>query len=217
MSRITQYQSNFTVGEIDPLLVGRIDIQQYASALSKAQNVVILPQGGFERRPGLRFMADITSHLGSFTTLDGIRLVPFEFSTTQAFMLVFVKKDTTNTRVFFFANGVQLLNINGSGADYLVCALGDIDLDRMYFTQNADTLILVHEDMSPKSIVRGANNTTWTFSTLSLTDPKVAFTLATSNPSGTITPDAIDGTVTITASASVFTTNHVDKCIKWIW
>ena len=214
MSRITQYQSNFTVGEIDPLLVGRIDIQQYASALSKAQNVVILPQGGFERRPGLRFMADITSHLGSFTTLDGIRLVPFEFSTTQAFMLVFVKKDTTNTRVFFFANGVQLLNINGSGADYLVCALGNIDLDRMYFTQSADTLILVHEDMSPKSIVRGANNTTWTFATIALTDPKVAFTLATSNPSGTITPDAIDGTVTITASASVFTTDHVDQYIN---
>jgi len=214
MSRITQYQSNFTVGEIDPLLVGRIDIQQYASALSKAQNVVILPQGGFERRPGLRFMADITSHLGSFTSLNGIRLVSFEFSTTQAFMLVFVKKDTTNTRVFFFANGVQLLNINGSGADYLVCALGNIDLDRMYFTQSADTLILVHEDMSPKSIVRGANNTTWTFATIALTDPKVAFTLATSNPSGTITPDAIDGTVTITASASVFTTDHVDQYIN---
>lgn len=215
MSRVTQYQSNFTVGEIDPLLVGRIDIQQYASGLSKAQNIVVLPQGGFERRPGLRFMADITAHLGgSFTTLDGIRLVPFEFSTTQSFMLAFVKYDTTNTRVFFFANGVQLLNINGSGADYLVCGLGDIDLDRMYFTQSADTLILVHEDMSPKSIVRGANNTTWTFATIALTDPKVAYTLATSNPSGTITPDAIDGTVTVTASASVFTADHVDQYIN---
>ena len=95
-----------------------------------------------------------------------------------------------------------------------MCALGNIDLNRMYFTQNADTLILVHEDMSPKSIVRGNNNTTWTFSTLSLTSPKVAFTLATSNPSGTITPDAIDGTVTVTASASVFTTNHVDQYIN---
>ena len=215
MSRVTQYQSNFTVGEIDPLLLGRIDIQQYASGLSKAQNIVVLPQGGFERRPGLRFMADITAHLGgSFTTLDGIRLVPFEFSTTQSFMLAFVKYDTTNTRVFFFANGVQLLNINGSGADYLVCGLGNIDLDRMYFTQSADTLILVHEDMSPKSIVRGANNTTWTFATIALTDPKVAYTLATSNPSGTITPDAIDGTVTITASASVFTADHVDQYIN---
>jgi len=215
LSRVTQYQSNFTVGEIDPLLVGRIDIQQYASGLSKAQNIVVLPQGGFERRPGLRFMADITAHLGgSFTTLDGIRLVPFEFSTTQSFMLAFVKYDTTNTRVFFFANGVQLLNINGSGADYLVCGLGNIDLDRMYFTQSADTLILVHEDMSPKSIVRGANNTTWTFATIALTDPKVAYTLATSNPSGTITPDSIDGTVTVTASASVFTADHVDQYIN---
>jgi hypothetical protein len=215
LSRVTQYQSNFTVGEVDPLLVGRVDIQQYASGLSKAQNVVVLPQGGFERRPGLRFMLDITSHLGgSFTTLDGIRLVPFEFSTAQAFMLAFVKYDTTNTRVFFFANGVQLTNINGSGADYLVCALGNIDLDRMYFTQSADTLILVHEDMSPKSIVRGANNTTWTFATISLTSPKVAFTLSTSNPSATITPDGIDGTVTITAGSSVFTSSHVDQYIN---
>jgi hypothetical protein len=215
LSRVTQYQSNFTVGEIDPLLVGRIDIQQYASGLSKAQNVVVLPQGGFERRPGLRFMLDITSHLGgSFTTLDGIRLVPFEFSTTQAFMLVFVKNTTTNTRVFFFANGIQITDINGSGNDYLTCALGDIDLDRMYFTQSADTLILVHEDMSPKSIVRGANNSTWTFSTISLTSPKVAFSLSTSNPATTITPDAIDGTVEITAGSSVFTSSHVDQYIN---
>ena len=215
MGRITQYQSNFTVGEIDPLLVGRIDIQQYASGLSKAQNVVVLPQGGFERRPGLRFMLDLTSHVGgSFTTLDAFRLVSFEFSTTQSFMLAFVKYDTTNTRVFFFANGIQITNINGTGADYLVCGLGDIDLDRMYFTQSADTLILVHEDMAPKSIVRGVNNSTWVFSTIALTIPKIAYTLATSNPAGTITPDSLDGTVTITASASVFTADHVDQYIN---
>ena len=215
MARVTQYQSNFTVGEIDPLLLGRIDIQQYASALEKAQNVVVLPQGGFERRPGLRFMLDISSHLGgSFTTLDGIRLVPFEFSTTQSYMLAFVKNTTSNTRMFVFANGQQITNINGSGNDYLVCALGDIDLDRMYFTQSADTLILVHEDMSPKSIVRGGSNSTWTFSTISLTSPKHAFSLSSSNPSATITPDAVDGTVNITASSAVFNGSHVDQYIN---
>lgn len=215
MSRITQYQSSFTVGEIDPLLFGRIDLQQYASALEKAQNVVVLPQGGFERRPGLRFMLDITSHLGgSFTTLDGIRLVPFEFSTSQSYMLVFVKNTTSNTRMFVFANGQQITNINSSGNDFLVCALGDIDLDRLYFTQSADTLILVHEDMSPKSIVRGANNSSWTFATISLTTPKHAFTVSTSNPSATITPDAVDGTVKITAGSSIFTSSHVDQYIN---
>ena len=215
MSRITQYQSSFTVGEIDPLLLGRVDLQQYPSALEKAQNVVVLPQGGFERRPGLRFMLDISSHLGgSFTTLDGIRLIPFEFSTTQSYMLAFVKNTTSNTRMFVFANGQQITNINGSGNDYLVCALGDIDLDRMYFTQSADTLILVHEDMSPKSIVRGGSNSTWTFSTPTLTSPKHAFSLSSSNPSVTITPDAVDGTVNITASSAVFNGSHVDQYIN---
>ena len=215
MARVTQYQSNFTVGEIDPLLLGRIDIQQYASALEKAQNVVVLPQGGFERRPGLRFMLDISSHLGgSFTTLDGIRLVPFEFSTTQSYMLAFVKNTTSNTRMFVFANGQQITNINSSGNDFLVCALGDIDLDRLYFTQSADTLILVHEDMSPKSIVRGGSNSTWTFSTPTLTSPKHAFTLSSSNPSATITPDAVDGTVNITASSGIFSSSNVDQYIN---
>ena len=215
MPRVTQYQSNFTVGEIDPLLLGRIDIQQYASALEKAQNVVVLPQGGFERRPGLRFMLDITSHLGgSFTTLDGIRLIPFEFSTTQSYMLAFVKNTTSNTRMFVFANGQQITNINSSGNDFLVCALGDIDLDRLYFTQSADTLILVHEDMSPKSIVRGGSNSTWTFSTPTLTSPKHAFTLSSSNPSATITPDAVDGTVNITASSGIFSSSNVDQYIN---
>ena len=215
MARVTQYQSNFTVGEIDPLLLGRIDIQQYASALEKAQNVVVLPQGGFERRPGLRFMLDISSHLGgSFTTLDGIRLIPFEFSTTQSYMLAFVKNTTSNTRMFVFANGQQITNINSSGNDFLVCALGDIDLDRLYFTQSADTLILVHEDMSPKSIVRGGSNSTWTFSTPTLTSPKHAFTLSSSNPSATITPDAVDGTVNITASSGIFSSSNVDQYIN---
>tara|TARA_R100000664_G_scaffold28481_1_gene39773 strand:- start:3911 stop:6169 length:2259 start_codon:yes stop_codon:yes gene_type:complete len=205
MPRITQYQSNFTIGEVDPLLFGRVDLQQYPSALEKAQNVVVIPQGGFERRPGTRFMLDITSHLGgSFTTLDGIRLIPFEFSTTQSYMLVFVKYDTTNTRMFVFANAQQITNINGSGNNYLTCALGNIDLDRLYFTQSADTLILVHEDMSPKSIVRGDSNSSWTFSTISLTSPKTAFTTNTTNPSATLTPDSVDGTVSLTASATIW-------------
>mgnify|MGYP003142037126 FL=1 len=216
MSRVTQYQSNFTVGELDPLLVGRVDIQQYASGLSKATNVVVLPQGGFERRPGSKFLLDITTVIGSsFTTLEAIRLVPFEFSTTQSFMFCFVKNTTSDTRVYIFADGVLQVNINGSGNNYLTCALGDIDLNRLYFTQSADTLILVHEDMSPKSIVRGASNTTWTFSTISLTSPKVAFSITTSsNFGGTITPDAIDGTINITASNAIFNSGHVDQYIN---
>lgn len=232
MSRVTQYQSNFTVGELDPLLIGRIDISQYASGLAKATNVAILPQGGFERRPGSKFVFDIigftnqsdgspATSINNANTLKDIRLVPFEFSTTQSFMLLFHRRQSNDQRMYVFSNGQQLTNIEQitqnnvtTGYNYLTVDFGTVDYNRIYFTQSADTLIMVHEDMPPKKIVRGATNNDWTISNVPLTSPKHAFTLSTSNPSATITPDAIDGTVTITASAGVFTTSHVDQYIN---
>ena len=214
MSRITMYQSNFTQGEVDPLMHGRVDIEQYYSALDRAKNVMIMPQGGFERRPGSKFMFDLTSHLGSYTALAGIRLIPFEFSIDQSFMLLFVKQSSSDVRMFVFANQVQITNINGSGNDYLSINMGDIDLSKIYFTQSADTLILVQEDMAPRSIVRGGTNATWTHSTISLTSPFFNFTTSTSNPSATITPDAVDGTVKITASSGVFSSDNVNQYIN---
>ena len=208
MSRIVQYKSSFTMGEFDPLVKGRVDINQYQNALEKATNILCIPQGAIERRPGTQFLLDVSSHLGSgFTAQQGIRLIPFEFSTTDSFMLVFVKistSSTNNVRMFVFSNGQPVTNINSSGNNYLTVSFGDISFDKLTFTQSADTLIIINEDLPPLKIVRGANNQTWTASTISLTSPKFAFNLNTTTPSGTITPSSIDGTSTITASASIF-------------
>ena len=215
MSRVTQYQSNFTVGELDDLVKSRIELEQYASGLDRAKNVTIMPQGGFERRPGLRYMADLTSHLGgSYTAQTGMRLIPFEFSNTQSFMLVLVKQSASETRMFVFANLVQITNINSSGNDYLAINLGDIDLSKIYFTQSADTLIITQEDLPPVKIVRGASNSAWTSSAITLTSPFYGFTTSTTNPSATITPNSVDGTSKITASSGVFTSDHVNQYIN---
>ena len=40
MSRAVTIQSNFTTGEVDPLLKSRIDINQYYNALDQARNVL---------------------------------------------------------------------------------------------------------------------------------------------------------------------------------
>ena len=68
--------------------------------------------------------------------------------------------------------------------------------------------------MAPRSIVRGGTNATWTHSTISLTSPFFNFTTSTSNPSATITPDAVDGTVKITASSGVFSSGNVNQYIN---
>tara|TARA_Y100001954_G_scaffold137965_1_gene147053 strand:- start:1567 stop:3600 length:2034 start_codon:yes stop_codon:yes gene_type:complete len=218
MSRIVQYQSSFTMGEFDPLVKGRVDITQYQAALEKATNVVCIPQGAIERRPGQQFLLDVSSDLGgSFTAQQGLRLIPFEFSSVDSFMLVFVKLSTSatnNAKMFVFRQGVLQTNINSSGNNYLTVSLGDISFDAITFTQSADTLILLHEDLAPLSIVRGANNSTWTASTISITSPKFAFTKSVSEPAANITPSSIDGTATISASASIFSSGNVNQYIN---
>jgi roadblock/LC7 domain-containing protein len=215
MSRVTVFQSDFSGGALDPLLLGRIDLQQYARGLEQAQNVIVLPQGGFERRPGTRFMLDLSSHLGSgISPTTGIRLIPFEFSTTQSYMLAFVKYSTAssnNVRMFVYANKVQVTAINGGSDAYLQVSMGDIDLSKLNFTQSADTLILVHEDMAPISIVRGGTDATWTAAAISLTIPKYAFTLATTQISGNVTPSATSGSITLTSAGTSWTSSHVDQ------
>ena len=219
MSRVQQYQSSFTNGELDPLLRGRIDLQQYYSSVETADNVIFEPQGGFSRRPGLRFVADITADNPS----NGSVLIPFEFSTTQNFMIVASAQNTTSTiRFRFFANQTLLTNINGSGNDYLDYSVGTLyevsnfDMDKLYFTQSADTLIIVHENFAPFRVQRGANNTTWTATALSLTIPKVQFTPVTTAFTGSVTatPSAVDGNITITSSGAMFNAGMVDQFIQ---
>lgn len=46
MPRFVDIQTNFSTGELDPLLRARVDLQQYNNALEKATNVVVQPREG---------------------------------------------------------------------------------------------------------------------------------------------------------------------------
>ena len=207
MSRAVTIQTNFTTGEVDPLLKSRIDINQYYNALDQARNVLIQPQGGIERRPGLQFIFEVPS---AANPQNGMKLVPFEFSTTQSYMLLFV-----HNRMYIFKNKELVTNINSSGNDYLTTTIGSTVLATMDHTQSADTLIVVQEDMAPKKIVRGGSHSTWTISDISFEFiPKFNFTSSETTINQTITPSAVDGNITITAGGSVFTSSHVNQFVE---
>jgi len=207
MSRAVTIQTNFTTGEVDPLLKSRIDINQYYNALDQARNVLIQPQGGIERRPGLQFIFEVPS---AANPQNGMKLVPFEFSTTQSYMLLFV-----HNRMYIFKNKELVTNINSSGNDYLTTTIGSTVLATMDHTQSADTLIVVQEDMAPKKIVRGGSHSTWTISDLSFEFiPKFNFTASETTINQTITPSAVDGNITITAGGNVFASGNVNQYIE---
>ncbi len=189
--RVTQFQTNFSVGELDPLLRARTDLSQYQNALEEATNVIIQPQGGLKRRDGLKFIYDFGS---SFTNF---KLIPFEFSVIDSYLLVLVVG-----RIYVFKNGTLQTNINSSGNDYITAT--DITaamLDELTFTQAVDTLILCHEDLQTKRLVRNTD-TNWTLENLPLTNiPQYAYTFLTNQPNFIITPSAVSGNITITASS----------------
>tara|TARA_R100001086_G_C11843161_1_gene259555 strand:+ start:1105 stop:3303 length:2199 start_codon:yes stop_codon:yes gene_type:complete len=188
--RITQFQTNFSVGELDPLLRARTDLSQYQNALEEATNVVIQPQGGLKRRDGLEFIYNFGSSFNKF------KLIPFEFSVSDSYLLVVVPG-----RVYVFKNGTLQANINGSGNDYLAAAaITSAMIDELQFTQAVDTLILCHEDLQTKRLVRNSD-TSWTLENLPLTNlPQYAYAFDTQSPDFDITPSATSGNVTITAS-----------------
>jgi hypothetical protein len=212
MARFVTIQTNFTAGEIDPLLRSRIDIKSYENGLETAQNVLCQPQGGITRRSGLRYINALPNS-GTESAANGVRLVAFEFSTSDSYMLVF-----THNRMHVYKNGALITNINGSGNSYLDTSgvsLSSARLANMCWTQSADTLIVVHEDLAPIKIVRGGTDATWTASAISFDSiPKYAFTLSVSNPTGTLTPSAVSGKVTLTASSSVFSSGSVGQYVN---
>lgn len=209
MARFVDFQTNFVTGELDPLLRARVDLQQYQNALAKATNVLIQPQGGMRRRPGLKHIIELPNS-STPSAGNGVRLINFEFSVDDSYMLIF-----THQRMYVVKDGVQITNINSSGNPYLTTSITSAMLDQLNWTQSADTMILVHPDLTPQKLVRGANDASWTISTITFDSiPKHAFTLTVTNPSATLTPDKVSGNVTLTAGSSVFSASHVNQYIN---
>jgi len=83
MARVAVELTNFTGGELSPRLDGRTDLTKYTSGCATLENLVVYPHGSAARRPGSTFLAEVAN------SANKTRLIPFEFSTTQTYMLEF--------------------------------------------------------------------------------------------------------------------------------
>ena len=63
MPRIKPAKTTFTNGELDPALRGRFDLKAYRNGADKLRNVLVKPQGGVVRRPGLEYIATALKQL----------------------------------------------------------------------------------------------------------------------------------------------------------
>ena len=82
MARISSIITNFRAGALSPRLFGRIDLAKYNEGAETLSNMLVFPQGGITRRPGAYYAG---------ASKDGgkVRLMNFEFSDEQAYVLEF--------------------------------------------------------------------------------------------------------------------------------
>ena len=189
MSRGDPIQNSFVAGYMSPRLRGRDDMKQYAQGMRQAYNGIVLPHGGFTKRPGTYYVATAKA------TTDPIALLTFEAAAEQQYVI-----EAGEDYLRFFANQGIVETTPGSGIPYEVVTTYENDQMRNLRTaQSADVMYMVHKDGYPYKLARSAFAAfTWT---------KVAFLLGHAplrtrnlSPSFTITVTG-SGPYTLTWSA----------------
>lgn len=164
-------QPSFTAGELAPSIYARVDLAKFHVGCRTLRNMIANAHGGVSSRPGTLFVGEVEDSTRRH------RLVRFEFSTTQAYILVFghLTMQVIMDRGFVIASGSTRVQI--------ATPYTESDLPRLKFTQSADTLYIAHPSYAPRKLTR-SSHTTWTLSTISFAPAVTAPTGVTATATG---------------------------------
>lgn len=139
--KATYFQTNFNSGEISPRALGRFDLAKYANAVKKLLNFLVYQLGGAMYRPGTRYVSEVKdSDLA-------VRLIEFQFSTSQSYVI-----EVGDLYMRFYTDGAQVQS--GGLPIELDTPYLEADLFNLQFTQDADTMYIVHNNYAPRKMQR---------------------------------------------------------------
>ena len=170
MPRTTLALTSFVSGEFSAKLDGRTDFQKYNTSCKTLENFLVHPQGAATRRVGTQFIAEVKSSAAK------TRLIPFEFSTTQTYIMEF-----GNNYIRFYKDKGQILS--GGSAYEIASPYATSELFDIKFAQSADVMYLCHPNHDVRKLSR-SGHTSWTLATVSFTgSPSPAISGADNRPS----------------------------------
>jgi hypothetical protein len=190
------YSRSFVGGEVTPEFFGQIADAKYQTGLATCRNFRILPHGPAQNRAGFEFVREVKD------STKRVRLIPFEYSTTQTMVL-----EVGDGYVRFHTQGATLLS--GATPYEVATSYAQADLFGLKYVQSADVLTLAHT-LYPPAELRRLGALSWTLS-------DIAFTTTLAAPTGIAavatfgatpgTPIAHDYNVTAVAS------NNIDESL----
>lgn len=157
-------QANFSRGELSTRLYARVDIDYYKAALKRATNWTALRHGGLRKRPGFRFIKEVKD------SSKKVRLVPFIFSTEQAYVLSFGDLYTrmfTNGGIITTSGGTPTAITKANPGVITIASHGLSNGDRVFATgiggmtelNNREFVVTV---VDPNNFSIGVNTTGYT-------------------------------------------------------
>lgn len=200
MGRFAPIWNSFNAGELSPLIDGRTDQDKYFAGCKRLVNMIPTVQGPAQRRGGTRYLGSTKGDARTWFTT-------FEFSQAQSYVLAL-----TDLAMRFWVNRGQLLS---GGTPYEIAtpwSAANLITDEGTFAlrsvQSADVMWICQSDgaVAPQKLSRlGATN--WTLAQT----PFVNGPFEDIDPDSTVnvTSSGVNGVVTLTASAPIFTADDI--------
>lgn len=193
-------QPSFTSGELSPSLYGRVDFARYSTGLKTCRNFIVRQYGGIANRPGTKLVVETKSS-------GAVRLIPFQFSTTQTYVLEF-----GNLYMRIAKDGEQVVYPAGHASAgevvEVVTPYTTDDLPYIKYTQSADVMTLTCQNYKQQQLSR-TDHHLWTLAEFVNTEGP--FLPINTDTTLTVTVSATTGSITLTASLAIFLAEHVDR------
>lgn len=195
--RVDALTTNFSAGELSPLLYGRPDLAKYNDAAKLARDVVSLQYGGMSGRPG-------TDHLGEVKDSSKLtRLIPFVYSVTDAYVL-----ELGDAYMRVWRDGALV-----AGPYEIATPYATADLFALDYTQGSDTMFVALQSKPIYRLQRFADNR-WTLEQAPL-DPAPFSEIGRRQSTAITLGSAGVGATTATAGANAFLASDVGRSLTY--
>ena len=205
MTRARLVKTSFAAGELDPALLGRLDLKAQEDGASRLRNVIVQATGGVTRRPGMTHLLALPAGV--------VRLIPFERPTGSALLALAPFR-------------IDVIDLTDESIGPTVATPWTAaQLEQLAWVRRGDMLLLAHPEVAPQRLARVAA-TSWTLSAWEFDDldspgmlsssaqPYARFAAAEvalqAEHAGTpeSAPIPSGSTVILRASAALFTADH---------
>lgn len=199
MAKDTPIQNTFDGGVLSPLLAGRTDLAKYFNGCAVLENFLPSVQGPLIRRGGTQYIFGTKDHAARSW------LIRFQVSERVAYMLEFghLYVRFYTERGVLVAGGAPVEVATPYTAADLTAEDGTC---RLRVAQSADTMYIFHRKYQTRKLLRLAADS---FSLVVAEFTEGPFDDVNSDTGITVTANAEQGAVTLTASADIFLPGHV--------